>query len=81
MVMRTIPHTGPYTCDCGALVWAAIPPDNYAARRIVLVESDDHDRCRWIMDEQYRATVVGRGNGDLHIHRCDGLEAIGDVDP
>lgn len=81
MVVRLIPRTGPYSCDCGAVVWAAIAPPSYVQRRLVLEESDDADRCRWIMDEDYQATAVGRGNGDLHIHRCDGLEALGDVDP
>lgn len=80
MVIRAVPDLGGYACDCGAYVWRALPPAGYAAAVLVLEESGDATRCRWMMDEAYRASAVGRGNGDLHIHRCDGLEAIGDVD-
>ena len=79
--MRAVPATGGYTCDCGAHVWRARPPAGYAAPVLVLEESDDAARCRWTMDDHYQATVVGRGNGDLHIHRHDGQEALGDIDP
>jgi hypothetical protein len=80
MVVRAVPDLGPMACDCGATVWRASTPANYMSRRITLEESDDAARCRWTMDDDYAATPVGRGNGDLHIHRCDGIEAMGDVD-
>jgi hypothetical protein len=79
MTIRTIPELGPYSCDCGAVVWGARAPDGYVQRRLVL---EEHDGGAWIMsdDEKYQAARVGLNPGDLKIHHHNGDgPALGDV--